>query len=152
MLDDLESNHIFTVLEDISDLRMCVIQIHVYLEFHLGRIIASEVPIPKHITTENFSFRQLLLLARSLGCVSDQNADTLSKLNGLRNKCAHSLEYVVTASDVERVGRPLGELFSQIQEEYPNNPKGQLMLVVACLSGILSVSSEMAHARRSSKD
>lgn len=83
---------------------------HLYLEYLLDRYL--KVKLPKDaglLGGSGLSFNNKLMLVKSFGEIDDQLADSLLKLNEIRNDCAHIFRHQISKMAVEKYGRTLGK-------------------------------------------
>lgn len=83
-----------TILKEVQheDTLVATLRIHLYAEKELDEIIKSIFRYPKPII-EKQMFRNKLNLLYNLGVMDKSLYDAVSKLNDVRNKFAHDLEY-----------------------------------------------------------
>lgn len=122
-----------------DDPTMLVIRTHLFSESLLERLITFYLPCGyKIIEGGNLSFHQKLSLVASFDYLPDSIVSTLKNLNKLRNECAHELNKKITATDVTRLGSPLGKRFTQIKREAKYEEKVVLRNIIAFICGILT--------------
>ena len=115
---------------------LVVLRLHLLTEYYLGRIIQTELPGGDGVLSDaRLSYHQKLILVSSFDILDDVTLQCLRHLNKLRNECAHAYDKEITASDVERVGVPLGESFDKYKREFG---KSILELLSAVLKHICS--------------
>ncbi len=75
---------------------------HLFVEYWLEWLLRASMPRPeKLLDSVNFTFVQKLALAESLGLVKSDLADAARRLNAIRNKVAHNLDYRISADDIK---------------------------------------------------
>jgi hypothetical protein len=95
---------------------------HLYIEHLLDRYLKEKLPNEVGLTGKNgLSFSNKLKVVKSLGNIDPQLADALSKLNDIRNNCAHVFGHQVSAKEVEKYGKTLGKDYKRIINKYPDS-------------------------------
>ena len=120
---------------------------HLYMEHLLDRYLQKKLPNNGGLLGRTgLSFSNKLKLVVSLGDIDRQLADSLFKLNELRNSCVHIFGHEISDKDVERYGRTLGKDYKNIIKKYPDadthgiapitwNLCGRLLSLVASVEG-----------------
>jgi hypothetical protein len=115
-----------------SDSIYGVLVSHLYVEHLLNRYLRAKLAKDEGLLGKNgLSFANKLKLTKSLGEIDNQLADSLSKLNEIRNDCAHIFGHQISEEAVDRYGRTLGSDYKRITSAYPN----------ACTHGIAPITS-----------
>ncbi len=97
-----ESNELVTI----------VLRTHLLCEYYMDQIIMAKIPRGDYLIDDSrvsFSFKIKLL--KSLNFLSSEKTYLLDSANGLnkvRNNCSHTLDYTITESDIDRIGKPQG--------------------------------------------
>lgn len=74
--------------------KMHVVSVHLWLEYMLTECLKVVVPDPKPLFRgRGLSFAQLVSLCEAHQIIDKSLARVLRHINGLRNKCAHDLEF-----------------------------------------------------------
>lgn len=108
-------------IEKATDSIYGVLISHLYTEYLIDRYLKSKLPKDNGLTGKNgLSYSNKLKLVISLGEIDDQLADSLKKLNDIRNNCAHVFGHEITEKEVEKYGRTIGKDFKRITEQYPD--------------------------------
>lgn len=92
-----------------DDIGQAFIQAHLYLDHVISRMIAENVPFPRHFQLERASFSQKLQFVGALGLMRPAQLAPIRVVNGIRNKIAHKLEYEVQPSDEAKLRSTLGK-------------------------------------------
>lgn len=82
-----------------DDPAQAFIQAHLYLDHVVTRLLSEGVPFPKHLQLDRTGFTQKLQLVAALGLLHPVHIPPIKVVNGIRNKIAHQLDYVVTHKD-----------------------------------------------------
>jgi hypothetical protein len=106
-------------------------------EGFLEQIIIASIPRGDILITDaHLSFSTKLMIVRSLDDVSDYLCTSVKHLNTVRNRCSHSLDYVITDTDIDLIGRPFGSDYQEIKDEHEEDVLRRiLMAIVARLEG-----------------
>jgi hypothetical protein len=117
---------------------------HLYVEHLLDRYLKTKVPVESELFGENgFSFRNKLKLVKGLGGFNLELLDSLTKLNSIRNNCAHSFGYQITEKEVANLKNALGKDYKRILKEYPEAEIGAIAPIIWNICGqLLSVTLE----------
>jgi hypothetical protein len=111
-----------------NDLALVVLKGHLLLEEHVNRLLALLVYKPEAIEAANLRFYQKLCLLRALAPEgSHRVVDAAEKLNTLRNRLAHHLDY----PQIEAQVRDFLSLCEEPEDpEGPGDPKREAMRLV----------------------
>ena len=97
-----------------------ILNIHLVAEYYLDQIILISLPRADVLLNETrLTFALKLLIVKSLDVVSDDVVASLKGLNRVRNLCSHELEYRVTESNIDLIGRPYGKKYTSYKKQYP---------------------------------
>lgn len=109
---------------------------HLYVEHLLDRYLIVKVPNEPNLFGEHgLSFANKIKLVRGLGGFNPQLLDSISKLNSIRNNCAHVFGHQISEEDVENLGRTLGKDYKKIVEKHPESEVGALAPIVWRICG-----------------
>lgn len=120
---------------------------HLYMEHLLDRYLRKKLPKDGGLFgKKGLTFSNKLKLVVSLGEIDSQLADSLAKLNEIRNNCAHVFGHEISDKEVEKFGKTLGKDYKQIIQKYPDagthgvapimwNVCGRLLSLVASVEG-----------------
>jgi hypothetical protein len=90
-------NRIITTDEPI----VLVLAIHIYTEYWIDKIIQSKSPTSKEILdNNNYTFSIKLHIVYNMGLIPEGLYRNIKKLNSLRNKYAHELNYDFSKADL----------------------------------------------------
>lgn len=111
-----------------------ILNTHLLVEYFLEQIIISCIKRGDILITEgHLNFSTKLLLIKSFDIVSDDLCASIKQLNTVRNRCSHSIDYVISEADIDLIGRPLPS-YQHDKREHPADPlKYVLMTIVARL-------------------
>tara|TARA_B100002003_G_C14037265_1_gene499833 strand:+ start:329 stop:928 length:600 start_codon:yes stop_codon:yes gene_type:complete len=70
-----------------------IIQAHLYLDHVISQMLTEALLRPQEIDADRMSFDAKLRLVRAMGLVPDELAGAPRKINKLRNRLAHDLDY-----------------------------------------------------------
>jgi hypothetical protein len=109
---------------------------HLYVEHLLDRYLRTRIPHEAKLFGERgLAFSTKLKLAKGFGEIEPQLLDSLSKLNGIRNDCAHVFGHQITEKQVEGLGRTLGNDYKRILNEYPEVEVGAIAPIIWNICG-----------------
>lgn len=111
---------------------------HLVVEHFLEQIIIASISRGDILITDaHLSFSSKLMIVRSLDNVRDYLCTSVKHLNTVRNRCSHSLEYSITDTDIDLIGRPFGREYQEMKDEYGEDEtlRRLLMTIVARLEG-----------------
>ncbi|HSR89072.1 MAG TPA: hypothetical protein VLK22_01555 [Candidatus Udaeobacter sp.] len=94
------------------------LRFHLLVEYYLDFIITSYLKRGFVITDNNITFSQKLNLVDSFGILPENIIISIKKLNALRNKSAHDIDYQITENDVDSIGRPFGKSYTDFVIRY----------------------------------
>ena len=80
-----------------------VLQAHLYLDHVLTLILRENVPNPNALKLDRIGFSQKVDLANALSLVPASHVALLRRVNTLRNKISHDVDYVLTDIDTRAV-------------------------------------------------
>lgn len=101
-----------------QDAVLSVLRVHLLTEYQMERIFHLILPRGDKVADASLSYAQKISLLEALDTVNDRTVQCLKNLNRVRNRCAHEYEKVITAADVELIGRPLGKEHTEIRRAY----------------------------------
>lgn len=123
---------------------------HLYIEHLLDRYIRTKIKRDDGLLGQSgLSFASKLKLIRSFGEFDKQLVDGISKLNGIRNNCAHEFGHEISDKDVEMLGRTLGKDYRRILAQYPGAELGGIAPIVWNLCGRVAYQTLLAEGTRS---
>ncbi len=88
-----------------------VLRSHLLAEYYFDHILLANIPRGDMLIENKFTFWQKITIVESLNIVAKEVIDSIKGLNAVRNSCAHSLEYKISESDVDKIGRPFGKKY-----------------------------------------
>ena len=122
---------------------------HLYVEHLLDRYLKTRIPHePKLFGEHGLTFSTKLKLAKGFGVLEPQLLDSISKLNGIRNDCAHVFGHQITNKQVEDLGRTLGKHYERILEKYPEAEVGAIAPIVWHICGKMLRATLEAEGKR----
>jgi len=98
-----------------------VLKIHLFAEHYLDELICLEMPSGYKILDFEFTFWQKLRILNSMNILEDETTESLTKLNKLRNNSAHTMGYDMSVQEIDKIGRPLGPVYSKLKKECIND-------------------------------
>lgn len=109
-----------------------ILRVHLSVEYFLDRIIAIYlVRGDKFLKNNNrISHALKISLVDSFGCVDPQLINAITKLNEIRNQCAHKKNRKITFDDVEYIGRTLGKKYDEDKRRYENTVNTMINVVL----------------------
>lgn len=109
---------------------------HLYLEHLLNRYLKIKIPHEAKLFGERgLSFANKLKLIKGFGEFEPQLLESLSKLNSIRNDCAHVFGHQISNDQVEALGRTLGNDYKKIRTNYPEAEVGAIAPIVWNICG-----------------
>jgi hypothetical protein len=118
---------------------LIVLRAHLMSERYIERFIKLFLlKGDKLINKGGLTYAQKLNLMDSFGIVAKDLVDCHKNLNKLRNKMAHQLGYDITLEDVDLIGRPMGQTYTNLRKERGQDLKDLLCSVVGFLCGGLA--------------
>lgn len=109
---------------------------HLYIEHLLDRYLKTRIPKPEELVgVRGLSFANKLKLVKGFGEFDPQLLDSLSKLNWIRNDCAHVFGHQISNDKVEALGRTLGKDYKRILTQYPEAEVGAIAPIVWNICG-----------------
>jgi hypothetical protein len=115
---DLETSIFTKTLDSKDDLILLVLRFHLIIENLMERIIVAKLKRgDKIIEHGNLTFNQKLHLIDSFDVLDNSYIQSIKNLNTIRNKCSHEKSKVITGSDIDCIGRPLGNEYTRIKRE-----------------------------------
>jgi hypothetical protein len=119
-----------------SDIEWIVLKAHLVSESYMDRFFDTFFMNGKKLVDNgNLTYRQKLVLSKALAYFPDDMLDCLDKLNLLRNKLTHDLEYQISIEDVELIGCPLGKYYSELKRKRSGGTKDLLIGVLGFVVG-----------------
>lgn len=114
-----------------SDSIYRVLITHLYIEHLLDRYLKTKVKTAEGLIGKyGLSFSNKLKLVRGFGEIDPQLIDSISKLNSIRNNCAHLFGHQITDEEVEALGKTLGKNYNRIKETYPGTEVGAIAPII----------------------
>ena len=111
---------------------------HIYIENLLERYISTKVKKANKLFGKNgLSFIQKLNLVAAYGELTNQEYDSINKLNILRNNYAHEFEYEMEPKILEDLGRTIGKNYKDFTDVCSDNDI-LLCRVLSYISGTIS--------------
>ena len=96
-----------------------LLRIHLLVEHYLDQILKKEMKKGDILTKGNrVSVFRKINIVEAMDIFPAHIIEGLYKLNSLRNKCVHSLEYKISESDLDEIGELFGEEYSEMKSEY----------------------------------
>jgi len=116
---------------------------HLWVERSINEALIAISERPSELRLDRWAFTTKVDMAAALGCVDLEHATAIRKLNSLRNRAAHRLDYDVSDAEVREFARSLPpRLQSIIAEEGVESPPLYDCLYVL----IFSLEVDNAHA------
>jgi uncharacterized protein YlaN (UPF0358 family) len=92
---------LYEKLNDANDPELLTLIIHLHTEYWINKIIQAKSPIYKEILDNNrYTFSIKLDLIYNMGLIPEGLYKNIKKLNSLRNKYAHEINYDFTKADL----------------------------------------------------
>lgn len=109
--EELFVNDYVEFLRDTINLKelQLVITGHLYIENGLDKLLKSYIKYPDYIYNKNFMFNSKLKWALALGLIPKDCEHAYSRINTIRNKFGHNLNYKLTEDDFSSLKGVLNE-------------------------------------------
>jgi hypothetical protein len=107
-----------------EDAGQSIIQAHLYFDHIVTLCIAGNVPNPDALHLDRIGFSQKLDLLHALGIEHPKLSAFLRKLNSLRNKLSHDLDFEIGEDEISTLRSALGRSLSKFIENDPLKTKG----------------------------
>jgi hypothetical protein len=110
---------------------------HLLAEYYLEQIIINELARGDRLLDEgNLQFWNKLLLVKSFDILDDELITSLKNLNTVRNATSHEIDYKITETDIDKIGRSFGKQYARVKRDELSVDwlKYTLMLVLSKLS------------------
>ena len=95
------------LMQCLENTELLILRGHIAAEFFLNELIKRYLPNEGAIKLNEFSFAKKLAIVDSFSVIDADVIGFIKKLNSLRNKCAHTLEYRISDIDVNGLGNLL---------------------------------------------
>jgi len=126
------------VLQGPSEGSSIILRCHLLVEYFMDKII--QISLKRgHIITDNdvkFSFYHKLFIIKSLDVIKDDVLISIKKLNKVRNKLSHEMDYIVLESDIDSIGQPFGDYYAESKKKARDDDEllvNTLMKIVVAL-------------------
>ncbi len=100
-----------------------LLRFHLLIEYYLDLIISVYLKKGLSLLDNNLSFSQKLSIVDSFGLVPENIILSIKKLNSVRNKAAHDMDYVITERDIDSIGRCYGNNYLEFAKRYLGRDK-----------------------------
>lgn len=118
---------------------LTILRVHLLTEYYLERLINLFLPRGDRVNDDGgLSYHQKLALVYSFDVLSDRTVQCLKGLNKIRNRCAHEIDKAISMSEVELIGRPLGEKCTAFRRESNHSVPMFLFKILSYTSGHLA--------------
>jgi hypothetical protein len=118
-----------TILPD-SDPVSMILKCHLLAEFYLDRLINIMMPRGDIITESRFQFSEKLKIIDALDILNKKIIDSLGKLNSIRNDCSHVLDYIISETDIEKLGMCFRDDYLIDKKQHGSDQKKLLRMVL----------------------
>lgn len=144
LLREEELKEIRELFGGIADPMLLILKVHLYTEHLMERLILAALPRGDRVLENgNLSYAQKIALVSALDCVGDQHITGLRSLNKIRNACSHERDKVITAADIDLLGRAYGNGYTTLKKTHGGNFRNWLSATLGWLCGGL-----LHHANR----
>ncbi|MBA3047587.1 hypothetical protein KKC83_06810 [Patescibacteria group bacterium] len=116
-----------------------VLQAHLFVENIIDEMLCSILKRGDILTENNLSFYQKLLIIQASDIIESYLIDTLKRLNNIRNKFSHQLQYNLSEKDIDFIGAPFGERYKKIKKSDSEYPKVRLRWIIYTLIAHLRI-------------
>jgi len=110
---------------------------HLLAEYYLDQIIVVSLARGDLLVNQHLTFYNKMSVVKAIDVVDDRTMDALAALNNLRNRCAHDMDYQISETDVDKVGRPFGLQYTREKHKDGHDLKFLLNLQLAGILGHL---------------
>ncbi len=139
--DDDASRLLKVLIEDFSrhidpekDPFVILLKGHLLLEYYLNQIVLLSTKGIKDIDKKGFFEKIKILESVDANLFIDGTFDSLKKLNEIRNRLSHSLNFKITESEIDTVGFYFGKEYVLEKYKNPNNKEFLLKWVLKCMA------------------
>lgn len=113
-----ELNDFMGTMKAEHDLILIVLRFHLLIENCMERLILAKLPRGDRLLEKaGLSFSQKLAFIEAFEAIEDRYIQSIRHLNTIRNECAHQKGRQISTNDIERIGRTLGKVFTQIRRK-----------------------------------
>ena len=118
---------------------LTILRVHLLTEYYLERLINLFLPRGDRVNDDaGLSYHQKLALVHSFDVLNDRTVQCLKGLNKTRNRCAHEIDKAISMSEVELIGRPLGEKCTEYRRDSNHSVPIFLFHVLSFVCGHLA--------------
>jgi hypothetical protein len=136
---DKELDKIDDAIKSQPEELILILQAHLFVENIIDEILCSILKRGDILTENNLSFYQKLLVIQASGIIESYLIDILKRLNNIRNKFSHQLQYHLSEKDIDSIGAPFGELYKKIKKSDSECPKVRLRWIIYSLIAHLRI-------------
>lgn len=103
--------------ESESELQI-VLRGHLYIEREITEMIRMILVEPNVILNDKFMFHNKLKLSVALGILPKEEKHIFEKINTLRNKYAHNLDFICKEEDIDKIFNSFSKELKKISKNY----------------------------------
>ncbi len=129
-----------------NELVTIILRTHLLCEYYMDQIIMAKIPRGDCLIDDSrmtFSFK--IELIKSLNFLDSKRTyllDSAKGLNKVRNNCSHTLDYSITETDIDKIGKPQGIEYLEQKKKSGDDLKELLILsLINLISRLDSISS-----------
>lgn len=98
-----------------NDKELLILRGHIAIEYFLENIIEKYLPNGKKLNGNNLNFARKLAVVESFDILEPDILLLIKKINSLRNKCAHKLEYQILDTNIEDLGSCIPDVYKKLK-------------------------------------
>ena len=128
-----------------------LIQGHLYLDHVVSRTMRDALPNPKALGLGRIGFAQRLEMVVALGFLDENLATCASKINSIRNRLAHTLDFKVKNKEIDELFNILPEVVCELNLRQPDHKRTQRADLGELLENLITtmeISRQFADRRR----
>lgn len=129
------------IAEEGVDLVTIITRTHLYSEIYLNKIINKFFTHGSIISdSRRFTYATKLDILEAGDWLKSSVITSLKALNTTRNKCAHKFNYEVTMADIDHIGKPFGEVYSDFKKIFTDHKillQNVMIILFATMEGQL---------------
>jgi|GEM_PF-6110418 len=109
-----------------GDVQSVLLRGHLLVEHYMERLLSLYLRRSDKVTNARFTFAEKLVLIEAFAAIPDAPCQAIRNLNSVRNDMVHKLDYEIATSDIDKIGKPLGNDFTEARTRYADSPRDLL--------------------------
>ena len=111
-IPSIGSKRFVKAISESNELVNIILRTHLLCEYYLDQILVAKISRGDSLIDDSrTTFAYKIQLIKAFNFLENSQAyllDSAAGLNKVRNNCSHTLDYSVSESDVDKIGRPQG--------------------------------------------